>query len=81
MRKPINYLEASDIIDKISTLNATTVELPEPVLVYEMTDGATSRLDDFTSIIWPHDLEQFARNVDGKFYGVGIQIASRSNYG
>ncbi len=74
---PLNYLEASDIVDKVSTLNTVTVELPEAVLVYEMTDGATSKLDDFTSIIWPHDLEQFARNVDGKFYGVGIQISTR----
>lgn len=79
LKQPINYLEASDYIEKISTLNTMTVELPEAVLVYEMTDGATSQLDDFTSIIWPHDLEQFARNVDGKFYGVGIQISSRGN--
>lgn len=79
LKQPINYLEASDYIEKISTLNTVTVELPEAVLVYEMTDGATSQLDDFTSIIWPHDLEQFARNVDGKFYGVGIQISSRGN--
>lgn len=77
VKNPLNYLEASDLVDQVSTLNAITVELPEAVLVYEMTDGATSKLDDFTSIIWPHDLEQFARNVDGKFYGVGIQISAR----
>ncbi len=73
----LNFLQASEIVDKIVTLNEKTVALPEPVLVYEMADGATSQLDDFTSLIWPHDLEQFARNVDGKFYGVGIQISKR----
>lgn len=75
---PMNYLQMSSIVDDVVELNNATLELPEEVLVYEMTDGATSQLDDFTSIIWPHDLEQFGRNIDGKFYGVGIQISRRN---
>ena len=58
-RRPINFLQASSFIDDVTELNEKTLDLPEPVLVYEMTDGATSKLDDFTSLIWPHDLEQF----------------------
>lgn len=74
---PLNFLQASEIVDQISDLNDNTVAIPEPVLVFELSDGATSQLDDFSSIIWPHDLEQFSRNVEGKFYGVGIQISKR----
>jgi len=74
---PLNFLQASDMVDQIAKLNDDTLDIPEPVLVFELSDGATSRLDDFTSIIWPHDLEQFSRNVEGKFYGVGIQISKR----
>ncbi len=74
---PLNFLQASEMIDQITELNNTTLLIPEPVLVFEMSDGATSKLDDFSSIIWPHDLEQFSRNVEGKFYGVGIQISKR----
>ncbi|MEX2214253.1 MAG: S41 family peptidase [Phycisphaeraceae bacterium] len=73
----LNYLQASEIIDSIVDLNDNTVELPESVIAYELGDGAASQLDDFSSIIWPYDLEQFRRNVDGKFFGVGIQISKR----
>ncbi len=76
---PLNFLQASEIVDQITELNDTTLMIPEPVLVYELSDGATSKLDDFSAIIWPHDLEQFSRNVEGKFYGVGIQISKRDS--
>ncbi len=61
-------------INHIFKENQATVQLDVPVLVYEMTSGAMETLDEFTSIIWPYDLEQFRRNK-GSFYGVGIQIS------
>ena len=75
--REMNFLEAAAVIDRIVTMNTASVDLPEPVLVYEMTEGAMSTLDDFTSVIWPRDLEQFGRSTQGKFTGVGIQISRR----
>jgi len=54
--------------------NDRTVRVPEEAVLHEFADGAMSRLDDFTSIIWPGDLEQFQRTTQGTFKGVGIQI-------
>ncbi len=75
----VELLEAIRVITLVAQLNNSTMELPEPVLVYEMTDGALGTLDDFTAMIWPHDKESFARNTQGKFYGVGIQISRRKD--
>ncbi len=71
----LSDLEIKRRIDRIFKVNKQTVRLPKRVLVYEMTDGAMSALDDFSSVIWPYDLEQFRRNTKGSFYGVGIQIS------
>ena len=62
-------------INRIFRENQATVQLEMPVLVYEMTGGAMETLDEFTTVIWPYDLEQFRRNTKGSFYGVGIQIS------
>jgi len=65
------------IIDGVMQKNQVTVRLPEQVLIYEMTEGATSELDDFTSVVWPADLDTFKRSTHGAFFGVGIQIERR----
>ncbi len=75
--REMNFLQAAALIDRVVTMNSASVDLPESVLVYEMTEGAMFTLDDFTSVIWPRDLEQFGRSTQGRFTGVGIQISRR----
>lgn len=72
--KTLNYLDTWEIIDGIIKKNAETVKLPEAVIVYELAEGATDTLDDFSAVIWPQEREQFSRSTQGKFTGVGIQI-------
>lgn len=74
----IEFWDAVRMVEHIMRTNNQTVKLPERVLVYEMGEGATSALDDFTGMIWPRQREQFARSTQGKFFGVGIQISRRN---
>lgn len=69
--------DAFSCIKGIVSANDDTIELPEAVLVFEMADGVTTALDDFSAVIWPHDLEIFSRHTQGSFTGVGIQIERR----
>lgn len=69
------YAEAA--IDGILSVNEATLKLPERVIIYELGEGAMGTLDDFTSIIWPHELDTFSRSTQGAFFGVGIQISRR----
>ena len=63
-------------LTRMKTVNHDTVDLPPEVLVSEFADGAFEKLDPFTSMIWPSDLEEFNKMTQGKFSGVGIQIQS-----
>ena len=71
---PLTYGETQNILDRLLRLNAQTVDLPTAVVVHELGDGAMSTLDDFSSIIWPHQKSRFERTTEGEFSGVGIQI-------
>lgn len=72
---PMGYGEASAIVNRIMQRNAATVNLPEAVIVHELGDGAMSQLDDFSSVVWPHQKARFERTTRGEFSGVGIQIS------
>jgi carboxyl-terminal processing protease len=73
----LNFLDAATLIDQIMLINDKSLQLPEQVIVYEMTEGATDTLDDFSAVIWPDERENFSRNTQGRFFGVGIQISRR----
>lgn len=75
----IDFLDAARLVDRILAINHQTIELPDHMLIYEMTSGVTATLDDFSAVIWPRDLESFKRSFNGAFYGVGVQISLRDN--
>lgn len=75
--KTLSFIETQTILDRIVAMNDITVALPEAVVAFEMTEGATDRLDDFTAVIWPKEVEPFLRGIEGSFSGVGIQISRK----
>jgi len=58
----------------VETINEQTVRLPEDVLVSELMRGALEPLDEFTSMIWPQETDEFEKHTRGDFIGVGISI-------
>ncbi len=73
----LNFLDAATLIDQVMLINDKSLQLPEQVIVFEMAEGATDMLDDFSAVIWPDENENFRRNTQGRFFGVGIQISRR----
>ena len=61
-------------LGNILSASERTVDIPVDVLSVEFTDGFLNELDRFSSMIWPHDLENFNKHTMGKFFGVGISI-------
>ena len=72
---PMTERGLKNFITRVYAMNRTSVKLPAEVLYYEMTEGATAELDDFTTVIWPFEKPNFIRNTKGNFTGVGIQIS------
>jgi carboxyl-terminal processing protease len=62
------------ILQAVLTTNGTTLQFPEEVIVNEFGDGAFAELDPFSTMIWPSDWDEFNKQVQGEFSGVGIQI-------
>jgi len=65
---------ATRLLERVEQNNRETVNLPAEVLYHEFGDGAIAKLDEFTDIVWPDELQVFKRQLDGSFSGVGIQI-------
>ena len=66
---------ATFVFDALDRINDRTLDIPDSVLWREFGDGAMAGLDPYTQIIWPYDIEQFNRQMEGKFIGVGIMIS------
>ena len=73
----LTQFRAESRIDQVLAMNRRTVNLPEAVIAYEMTEGALGTLDDFSSMYWPEDIDYLSRSTSGKFPGIGVQIARR----
>ncbi len=61
-------------VRRMLSTNDSTVRIDRAAVLHEFADGAMGELDEFSSIIWPGDLEQFERTTQGTFKGVGVQI-------
>ncbi len=66
---------ANRVFRELDVINDETLDVPDSVLWREFGDGAMSELDPYTQIIWPYDIDQFNRQMEGKFIGVGIMIS------
>jgi C-terminal peptidase prc len=64
------------LFDTIRRTNKKSVELPESLLVIEFTEGGLAKLDQFTSMVWPAESQDFDKMMLGHFFGVGIQLGT-----
>lgn len=67
-------IDPEAVIGHVLESNAASVNFPRSVILREFVDGSTDELDRFSDVIWPFDNEQFQRQMEGEFVGVGIQI-------
>lgn len=74
----LRYLDVDKYITRVEAASDRTVKLPKNVLAYELAEGAIGTLDDYSSVIWPLDLAELYRTLQGNFTGVGILISMKS---
>ena len=72
--KSFDHNDLIRLFKEIKRASADSVELPERLLIVEFLSGALNKLDDFTSVVWPADSEEFDKYMVGNFFGVGIQL-------
>lgn len=69
-----DYQDIIRLYQRVRAVNNESISLPEPLLIIEFVEGALGELDDFTSVVWPADSEEFTKLMMGEFVGVGIQL-------
>ena len=62
------------ILNRLLDVNQASVKFPEGVILREFGDGAMSKLDRYSGIIWPDEYRRFEQQTKGRFVGVGIVI-------
>lgn len=70
----VNDYTMINLVAELQRVNKETVKLPDEALLHEFGNGAMSRLDEFSAIIWPDEKARFERMTQGEFSGVGVQI-------
>jgi carboxyl-terminal processing protease len=76
--KDLTAEDMSRILQGLVDVSNSSVKLPEEVILLEFTDGAMEKLDPFTAVIWPHELDEFEKTTRGYFGGVGISIGQEN---
>ena len=75
MRDRVSHLDLILALNTVLHSSEQTVDIPTEVLAVEFTDGFLSKLDKFSSMIWPSDRANFEKQTMGRFYGIGVQIS------
>ncbi|MBL7220955.1 MAG: S41 family peptidase [Phycisphaerae bacterium] len=73
-RDRVSQMDLQLALNGVLRASEKSVEIPTSVLVVEFADGMLERLDKFSSMIWPHDVSEFQKQIRGSFVGAGIQI-------
>lgn len=70
------YRNMERLYNEVTEFNRQTVELPRGVVAIEFMEGAISKLDPFTGMVWPADARDFDKQILGGFQGVGISLGT-----
>lgn len=70
------YRNMERLYNEVTEFNRQTVELPKGVVAIEFMEGALSKLDPFTGMVWPADARDFDKQILGGFQGVGISLGT-----
>jgi len=70
----INKDKFTEVFEKVMTLNESTIQLPQEILIAQFAEAAFSALDPYTVMIWPRQVEDFEKTMTNEFTGIGIEI-------
>jgi len=69
-----------DFFDKVLSINKSTAQFPENILIAQFSEAALSVLDPYTVMIWPKQKEDFEKLMTNEFTGIGIEISKQKGW-
>ena len=67
-----------EVFDNVLKLNASTLKLPQEVVIAQFSEAALAALDPFTTLVWPWNVKDFEKSMTQQFTGIGIEISKRT---
>ncbi len=74
----VDHLDLQTALNNLNYSSEETVDIPLEVISVEFASGFLGKLDKFSNMIWPYDVESFNKSTMGKFTGIGIQITKEA---
>ncbi len=72
--KDADSFDLTKAIMALLDANDAGLKIPSEAILRTFGEGAVAELDEFSSVIWPDEMNRFRRMTEGRFQGVGIQI-------
>jgi len=69
--------EFIEVFRKVLSLNSTTANLPDTVLISQFAEAALATLDPYTVMVWPRQVRDFEKMMTNEFTGIGVEISKK----
>lgn len=66
------------IVRSIIEINTSSIQLPNSMLIKQLTQASLSSLDSYTGIIWPEDFDRFHRTITRQYSGIGVVLEKQA---
>jgi len=68
------------LFNQVLTLNSSTIQLPEQVMISHFAEASLAALDPHTTLVWPKEKEDFEKNLTNEFTGIGVEISKTDGF-
>ena len=68
------------LFGQILSLNISTANLPQGVVISHFAESALSALDPHTMFVWPKQVEDFEKSMTNEFTGIGVEISKADGF-
>lgn len=62
------------LLNTLIALNTESIKLSEGLVIALVTKAALRELDPYTEVVWPFNIDEFDKEMTGKFGGIGVRI-------
>ncbi len=63
------------IFEIVLQVNIETINMPQEVLIAQISEACLSSIDPYTEIVWPGSVQRFSERISKEFSGIGIQLS------
>ncbi len=72
---PVTLNRFLNIFEIVLEVNVETINMPQEVLVAQISEACLGSIDPYTELVWPGSVQRFSERISKQFSGIGIQLS------